>query len=52
MGTFLYVFAICLVAISLSLTVNGLERNRPLEILLMILIFGVAAAAVLKSLGF
>jgi hypothetical protein len=31
-------------------TVNRLERNRPLATLLMILILGVTAAAVLKQL--
>jgi predicted MFS family arabinose efflux permease len=50
MRTSLYIFAICLAALSLFLTVNRLERNRTLAILLMILILGVAAAAVLKQL--
>jgi hypothetical protein len=32
------------------MTVNRLERNRPLAILLMILLLGITAAAVLKQL--
>jgi hypothetical protein len=50
MRTFLYIFAVCLATISLFLTVNSLERNRPLAILLMILILGLAAAAILNQL--
>jgi predicted MFS family arabinose efflux permease len=50
MSTLFYIFAICLTALLLFVTVNRLERNRPLAILLMILILGVAAAAVLKHL--
>jgi hypothetical protein len=50
MRTFLYIFAVCLATISLFLTVNSFERNRPLAILLMALILGVGAAAVLNQL--
>ena len=50
MRTLLYIFAICLAALSLFLTVNRFERNRPLAILLMILLLGITAAAVLKQL--
>jgi predicted MFS family arabinose efflux permease len=50
MPTSLYIFAICSAALFLVVTVNRLERNRPLAILLMILILGVTAAAVLKQL--
>jgi hypothetical protein len=50
MRTLFYIFAICLAALFLFVTVNRLERNRPLAILLMILILGVTAAAVLKQL--
>jgi len=50
MQILLYIFAICLAALFLFVTVNRLERNRPLAILLMILLLGVTAAAVLKQL--
>jgi hypothetical protein len=50
MRTLLYIFAICSAALFLFVTVNRLERNRPLALLLMILILGVTAAAVLKQL--
>jgi hypothetical protein len=50
MPTLLYIFAICSVALFLLMIVNWLERNRPPAILLMILILGVTAAAVLKQL--
>jgi HAMP domain-containing protein len=50
MRTLFYILAICLAALLLFVTVNRLERNRPLAILLMTLILGVAAAAVLKHL--
>jgi hypothetical protein len=46
----LYIFAICSAGLFLFVTVNRLERNRPLATLLMILILGVTAAAVLKQL--
>ena len=46
----LYIFAICFAGLFLFVTVNRLERNRPLATLLMILILGVTAAAVLKQL--
>jgi hypothetical protein len=47
MPTLLYIFAICSAALSLFLTVNRFERNRALATLLMILLLGVTAAAVL-----
>jgi hypothetical protein len=50
MRTLFYIFAICLAAILLFVTVDRVERNRPLAILLMILILGATAAAVLKHL--
>jgi hypothetical protein len=50
MSTLLYIFAICLAALFLFVTVNRLERNRPLATLLMFLILGVTAAAVLNQL--
>jgi hypothetical protein len=50
MRTLLYIFAICSAALFLLMTVNWLERNRPLAILLMLLILGVTAAAVLNQL--
>jgi len=50
MQTLLYIFAICLAAVFLFVTVNRLERNRPLAILLMILILGVATTAILTHL--
>jgi hypothetical protein len=46
----LYIFAICSAGLFLFVTVNRLERNRPLATLLMILNLGVTAAAVLKQL--
>jgi hypothetical protein len=46
----LYIFAICSPALFLLVTVNRFERNRPLAILLMVLILGVTAAAVLNQL--
>ena len=50
MRTLLYIFAICFAGLFLFVTVNRFERNRPLATLLMILILGVTAAAVLKQL--
>jgi hypothetical protein len=50
MPTLLYIFAICSVALFLLMTVNWLERNRPLATLLMLLILGVTAAAALNQL--
>jgi hypothetical protein len=47
MRTFLYIFAICLAAPILFVTVDRVESNRPLAILLMILILGIVAVAVL-----
>ena len=46
----LYIFAICFAGLFLFVTVNRIERNRPLAILLMILLVGITAAAVLKQL--
>jgi predicted MFS family arabinose efflux permease len=46
----LYIFAICFAALFLLVTVNRFERNRPLATLLMFLILGVTAAAVLNQL--
>ncbi len=50
MRTLLYIFAICLAALLLFVTVNRLERNRPLAILLMVLILGTTAAAIFRHL--
>jgi hypothetical protein len=50
MRTLLYILAICFAGLFLFVTVNRLERNRPLAILVLILILGVTAAAVLKQL--
>ena len=50
MRTLLYIFAICLAAFVLFVTVNTFERNRALATLLMLLILGVTAAAVLNQL--
>jgi predicted MFS family arabinose efflux permease len=50
MGTWFYIIAICIAGLFLFVTVNRFERNRPLAILLMILLLGVTAAAVLKQL--
>jgi predicted MFS family arabinose efflux permease len=47
MRTLFYIFAICLAALILFVTVDRVERDRPLAILLMILILGIVAAAVL-----
>jgi len=50
MGTLFYIFGVCFAGLFLFVTVNRFERNRPLAILLMILLLGVTAAAVLKQL--
>ena len=50
MRTLFYTFAICLAGLFLFVTVNRIERNRPLAILLMILLVGITAAAVLQHL--
>jgi predicted MFS family arabinose efflux permease len=50
MRTLFYILAICLAALILLVTVDRVERNRPLAILLVILILGITAAAVLKYL--
>ena len=50
MRTWFYIIAICIAGLFLFVTVNRFERNRPLAILLMILLLGVTAAAVLKQL--
>jgi predicted MFS family arabinose efflux permease len=50
MSTLFYIFAICSAALFLFVTVNRFERNRALATLLMLLILGVTAAAVLNQL--
>jgi hypothetical protein len=50
MQTILYIFTICFAGLFLYVAVNRFEANRPLAILLMILILGVTAAAVLTHL--
>ena len=50
MRTLFYIFAVCFAGLFLYVAVNRSEPNRPLAILLMILILGVTAAAVLKQL--
>jgi hypothetical protein len=50
MRTLFYIFAICITGLFLFATVNRFERNRPLAILLMILLVGITAAAVLTRL--
>jgi hypothetical protein len=47
MRTLLYIFAICLAVLLLFVTVDRVERGRPLATLLMILILGLVGAAVL-----
>ena len=47
MRTLFYIFALCLAALILFVTVDRVESHRPLAILLMILILGIVAAAVL-----
>jgi hypothetical protein len=50
MPILLYIIAICLAGLFLYVAVHRFEPNRPLAILLMILILGITAAAVLKHL--
>jgi hypothetical protein len=50
MRTLFYIFANSFAGLFLYVTVNRFERNRPLAILLMILLVGITAAAVLKQL--
>jgi hypothetical protein len=50
MRTLFYIFALCLAALILFVTVDRVESNRPLAIFLMTLILGVLAAAILKQL--
>jgi hypothetical protein len=50
MRTLFYIFANSFAGLFLYVTVNRFERNRPLAILLMILLLGVTAAAVLTHL--
>jgi hypothetical protein len=50
MPTLFYIFTICLAGLFLFVTVNRFERNRPLVILLMILLIGLTAAAVFQHL--
>ena len=50
MRTLFYIFAICFAGLLLFVTVDRSEPNRPLAILLMILLVGITAAAVLKQL--
>ena len=50
MRTLFYIFAICFVGLFLYIAVNRFEPNRPLAILLMILLVGITAAAILKQL--
>jgi hypothetical protein len=50
MRTLFHAFIICYAGLFLFVTVTRLERNRPLATLLMILILGVTAAAVLNRL--
>jgi hypothetical protein len=47
MRVLFYIFAICLAAVLLFVTVDRVERHRTLAIFLMILILGLVAAAVL-----
>ena len=50
MQTLVYTFAICFAGLFLYVNVNRFEPNRPLAILLMILLIGIIAAAVLARL--
>jgi hypothetical protein len=50
MRTLFYTFAISFAGLFLYVNVNRFEPNRPLAILLMILLVGVTAAAVLQHL--
>jgi hypothetical protein len=47
MRTTFYIIAICFAVLLLFATVDRVEPNRPLATLLMILILGIVAAAVL-----
>jgi hypothetical protein len=47
MRTLFYIFAICLAALILFVTVDRVESDRPLATLLMILVLGLVGAAVL-----
>ena len=49
MRSLLYIFAFCFAGIFLFATVNRLERNRPLALLLMIVPLGVTAAGILNQ---
>jgi len=48
MRSLFYIFSVCFTGLFLFSTVNRLERNRPLAILLMIALLGVTAAAILN----
>ena len=50
MPTLFYIFAISFAGVFLYVAVNRFEPNRPLAILLMILLVGITAAAVLHHL--
>jgi len=50
MRTLLYVIVISFAGLFLYVAVNRFEPNRPLAILLMILLVGITPAAVLKQL--
>ena len=50
MPTLFYIFAISFAGVFLYVAVNRFEPNRPLAILLMILLVGITAAAVLNHL--
>jgi hypothetical protein len=47
MRTLFYIFALCLAALILFVTVDKVESDRPLATLLMILVLGLVGAAVL-----
>jgi RsiW-degrading membrane proteinase PrsW (M82 family) len=49
MRTLLYIILICIAALLLFVTVDRVERHRPLATLLMILILGLVGAAVLTK---
>ena len=51
MWTNIYVLTICLVAGALFTVVNRFEPNRLLAFVLMLLIFGIGAAAVARQLA-
>jgi hypothetical protein len=50
MRTFFYVFAFSYAGLFLFMIVSWFETNRPLPYLLMVLIVGVTAAAIVKEL--